>query len=1439
MNYTILLNNQVKKYILEQTSAERNRLFQKFEYLETGYWDSGLKVKKLKGHSAKVIFEGRVDRGRRILFTLGKEDDQPELILIYVWGVVVHDDISSTARIIIPDNAPFLSFEELESAPSEEMEFALLAPEYFTQESINHPSEQENGPQQWFCVSEAEWQRMILFQRGEFELYLYLTKEQKQYLIQPLPFLLAGTAGSGKTTISVYNLFRSEFRYQKKIFITYNHFLKDFSHRIYQGLLNRVPENQVPSPPDFFTFRDLCYHILDSNDQKKFSGDKEIDVHRFLQLYQRHRFAGKFDWQLIWEEIRAILKGKKLFLNLQSFYHSILAIKSGYQQPKYLQPIKDTLEILQTSHLQKAVNGLIEKQFPDIDSFTDNFETICANQHKETVTLLLKIHERLLKNQNDFSCSIMSYAEYNTLGLKTAPNFPYNRKEIYDIAEYYQNFLSSENLWDEIDLTRAVLLKLTDHQGDDYLWELVIVDEVQDFTDLQLQLILKLARDPRQMLFAGDVKQTINPSGFRWETIKQSFYQRRIEAPEIQKLTINFRNTGDIVKLANALLNLKRRISTLQRYEYEEKWKFSGIPPKLLLGIPFEAIRKNLQLTAVKQTIITRDHTEQIKLKKLLNTELIFTISEAKGLEFDTVFLYNFCADKSTNKIWQKIVREEDALLHQALIDYEINLLYVAITRSRCNLIIWDEGDIAPVWQIPELRNLVVHAETTHDLELLWQNNSTPEEWQHYGDYLMLRRFYLQAAECYHNANLRIEEKKARIHYFESIGNTLELYDLYYEVGEYAKAGVGFEQLMRWEDAFLAYQSAGMTKPAKNAQAFLLMKSNQFESAAKIWESLKNYPLAFSSWKKTDNKLKCAELAWKTKNFEEAGFFFEAIRQYAKAAKAWKKINNHRKVTEMLLRSGRVVQAIQLAKRHRVTDSIHKILLEQKEYYHLALLLDLHHDPKCKKYFNLAIEQNQLRTPDLKSEGYRLISGNHFALAAICFALQKEWEKAGDCNCRVMDYDEAINCYIKAGLLIKAARIQEKQKRYLDAAFLFAEAYTGNLITLDKNVKRCLNQGINKKEKYGTRIIHQKTQEFMNDARYQAALQLGLYVNDHQLIKDCVRELKIPENDFIVLGLTRQYDKLYQMAIDNPSIFTISQAIYQIDKHYLQNKQPETAFWLIKLKLFYQSYFKENYYESDLLGLIAYLFRTYASFTHYFKPFALFCKHHQVWSSLVSIKSFYWKPENERADYIKFACTTADEFIRQQHNALAFFTGLIGDNKEAIVQSSMDPDGLHEIIQACSTLPDMYDLTIAFTLWNDQQLLPLVITISEKLNAYKLLGVTHWELDKFEEAGRYFMIGGEFYRALECWKLTGKHLVEKAHCFENLNAPLKSLKIYAKIQDWKRFCDLYQRLPEKTKATQGMKKIISMYPECHIYIPNSLTSKATVEEGIQHKLKFE
>ena len=86
----------------------------------------------------------------------------------------------------------------------------------------------------------------------------------------------------------------------------------------------------------------------------------------------------------------------------------------------------------------------------------------------------------------------------------------------------------------------------------------IFVDEVQDFTQAELLLLLKLSRDPNNLMLAGDTAQSIAVGvGFRFIDVRQIFYEQfDCAEPALLQLVHNYRSHGGILKLAASVVEL-------------------------------------------------------------------------------------------------------------------------------------------------------------------------------------------------------------------------------------------------------------------------------------------------------------------------------------------------------------------------------------------------------------------------------------------------------------------------------------------------------------------------------------------------------------------------------------------------------------------------------------------------------------------------------------------------------------------------------------------------------------------------------------------------------------------------------------------------------------------------------------------------------------------
>ncbi len=327
--------------------------------------------------------------------------------------------------------------------------------------------------------------------------------------------------------------------------------------------------------------------------------------------------------------------------------------------------------------------------------------------------------------------------EYLNLGIKQSIFPDDERPLVYDIFSRYLDFLQQEKRYDTNILSHSYLGRVTQR------YDCVVVDEVQDFTNIQLFLILKSLRNPSQFLLCGDSHQIVHPNFFSWSKLKSLFYTYGEwgDADLIRILRTNYRNSPQITQLANQILLLKNaRFGSVDResnYLVESNQQVQG---RVLFLQDKENIRRELDSktrASIRFAVIVMHSEQKEEASRYFRTPLVFSIQEAKGLEYENIILYNFLSSESRR--FREIsngVRHED--LQQELkyarakdktdksletYKFYINALYVALTRAVRNLY-WVESE--PKQHLLELLGL---RNALDRLELDGQNSSL-EEWR-------------------------------------------------------------------------------------------------------------------------------------------------------------------------------------------------------------------------------------------------------------------------------------------------------------------------------------------------------------------------------------------------------------------------------------------------------------------------------------------------------------------------------------------------------------------------------------------------------------------------------------------------------------------------------------------------------------------------------------
>nr|WP_281721563.1 ankyrin repeat domain-containing protein [Nitrosomonas nitrosa] len=316
--------------------------------------------------------------------------------------------------------------------------------------------------------------------------------------------------------------------------------------------------------------------------------------------------------------------------------------------------------------------------------------------------------------------SWLSREDYLNLGVKESIFLAEERELVYDTFEKYLAFLQKEHLYDSNIVSHQYLQLLQPR------YDFIVVDEVQDLTNIQLYLIIKSLRQSQDFILCGDSNQIVHPNFFSWSKVKSLFYrQDDIQTSDqlIRILNTNYRNSPQVTDIANKILKIKsQRFGSIDKeshYLVESNGHNQG---EVLFLQDTASVRKELDSKTKASTlfaIIVMTAEQKPAAQQYFSTPLIFTIQEAKGLEYENIILYNFLTQEESR--YREISKgvsltdlDQDIKYARAkdktdksleIYKFYINALYVALTRAVKNLYWIESNPKQPLLDLLGLRN--------------------------------------------------------------------------------------------------------------------------------------------------------------------------------------------------------------------------------------------------------------------------------------------------------------------------------------------------------------------------------------------------------------------------------------------------------------------------------------------------------------------------------------------------------------------------------------------------------------------------------------------------------------------------------------------------------------------------------------------------------------
>ena len=107
----------------------------------------------------------------------------------------------------------------------------------------------------------------------------------------------------------------------------------------------------------------------------------------------------------------------------------------------------------------------------------------------------------------------LSAEEYFSLGVKQSVFSLPEREKLYPLFQKYLAWMKEENCYDSNILCFDYLQKITQR------YQYIIVDEVQDITNIQLKCILQSLTVKTNFILTGDSNQIVHPNFFSWSKV--------------------------------------------------------------------------------------------------------------------------------------------------------------------------------------------------------------------------------------------------------------------------------------------------------------------------------------------------------------------------------------------------------------------------------------------------------------------------------------------------------------------------------------------------------------------------------------------------------------------------------------------------------------------------------------------------------------------------------------------------------------------------------------------------------------------------------------------------------------------------------------------------------------------------------------------------------
>ncbi|MBQ8706899.1 MAG: UvrD-helicase domain-containing protein [Succinivibrionaceae bacterium] len=660
------------------------------------------------------IFKFRLDSGERLLYTYGKyvsylrSEFADTIILLAIAshdtqstqsGMESGQSVHSVDEITESDMQDFEIDPETLVLNFSQTEYKLeTADEFFIVDVDNVPEEN------------LELLDVILSREQNALIEKFSRKKE--------PMIITGGAGTGKTLLlsHIFHNFVTVNSGCRSIYFTNSRLLLDnvmskvrYIHSMYGNdditaiqnvsftdistYLKNFLRQRIGRDISIIGFEDFYRFCMKDGKREKFFTDRNVKARDIPSVYQ------------LWTEIRGCIKG-----GLSSDWLRTAPInpESVERNKLFKSNLKDLLE-----HSLVIDNGDGYYLFADeVPQSFKNLRNRCWGDEtrREFLDRLLDTYQTLKKTfvrnwQDNVAREPMRDIDeyYNVMGELSDISDRHLKKVCHEFCMEYDRYfrsISDESRLciDDNELARMVMEQPEFMRNLAGSYDMVVIDEVQDYTDVQVYLISLLAR--KLLIIAGDQHQIINPSFFHPDKLK--FLPKVVEntqsaGGEIETLGINFRSTSVVIRLLNSLISFRqKKIGNMEKrtenpevileskenltHKFRNEIRVVNFDDDDTVNGLFSIFKGNSASFSFVAVLVPDEETKSLYVKRwnFLRT-MIFTLSEIKGLEYQFVICCNMFS--SSFDVWSRLLSAQGKI-RETKYRFIFNQLYVAVSRA-------------------------------------------------------------------------------------------------------------------------------------------------------------------------------------------------------------------------------------------------------------------------------------------------------------------------------------------------------------------------------------------------------------------------------------------------------------------------------------------------------------------------------------------------------------------------------------------------------------------------------------------------------------------------------------------------------------------------------------------------------------------------------------